>query len=70
MTTRKSETSRTVPDAGKQRSPGIAGERAYLRFLVQSAEDLNSSLELEKVFRKVAERIRPLVDFHLFCVML
>jgi sigma-B regulation protein RsbU (phosphoserine phosphatase) len=70
MTTRKSETSRTVSNTGKRRSPGIAGERAYLRFLVQSAEDLNSSLELEKVSRKVAERIRPLVDFHLFCVML
>jgi len=57
MTTKKSGLSR------------VTEERAYLRFLVQSAEDLNSSLELDEVFQKVAERIKPLVDYHLFCVM-
>ncbi len=49
---------------------GIAEERSYLRFLVQSAQDLNSSLELNEVFRNVAERIKPLVDYNLFCLML
>ena len=41
-----------------------------LRFLVQSAEDINSSLDLDTVFKKVADRIRSVVDAQLFCVML
>jgi sigma-B regulation protein RsbU (phosphoserine phosphatase) len=41
-----------------------------LQFLVESTGDLNSSLELATVFRKVAERVRSVVDCHLFCVML
>ena len=49
---------------------GIAEQRSYLRFLVESAEDLNSTLELDEVFRRVAKRIKPLVDYHLFCVQL
>jgi sigma-B regulation protein RsbU (phosphoserine phosphatase) len=45
-------------------------ETSVLRFLVDSAEDLNSSLELDTVFEKVADRIRSVVDTQLFCVML
>jgi sigma-B regulation protein RsbU (phosphoserine phosphatase) len=40
-----------------------------LRLLVQSAEDLTSTLRLEEVLRRVAARVRPLVDFHVFCVL-
>ncbi len=46
------------------------GETSLLRFLVQSAEDLNSSLKLDDVFSKIAERVQSLVDCHLFCIML
>jgi sigma-B regulation protein RsbU (phosphoserine phosphatase) len=45
-------------------------EQSLLRFLVRSAEDLNSSLDLEEVLDKVAERIGKLLDYQLFCVML
>lgn len=41
-----------------------------LRFLAESAEDLGSSLDLHEVFRKIAERVRPLIDHELFCLML
>jgi sigma-B regulation protein RsbU (phosphoserine phosphatase) len=37
---------------------------------VESAEDFNSTLDLNRVFRRVARRIKPLVDYHLFCVLL
>jgi sigma-B regulation protein RsbU (phosphoserine phosphatase) len=75
MTRKNSGLPRAVEQQGAERptrksGPDAVGERAYLRFLVQSAEDLNSSLDLKEVFRKVAERIKPLVDYHLFCVML
>jgi sigma-B regulation protein RsbU (phosphoserine phosphatase) len=50
--------------------PGAASETSILRFLVQAAQDLNSSLELDTVFRKVAARTRAVIDCHLFCVML
>jgi len=51
--------------------PGpVVDDASLLRFLVQSAQDLNSTLELEEVFQKVAERVRPLIDCQLFCVML
>lgn len=39
-------------------------------FLIESAADLNSSLHLEEVFRKIGERVRDLIDCHLFCIML
>lgn len=45
-------------------------EKTLLKFLVESAEVLNSSLELETVFTRVAERVCSLVDCQLFCVML
>ena len=38
--------------------------------LVASAADLSSSLELEEVMRKIAERVQSMIDCHLFCVML
>jgi serine phosphatase RsbU (regulator of sigma subunit)/SAM-dependent methyltransferase len=41
-----------------------------MAFLAESAADLTSSLRLEEVFRKIAERVQQLVDCHLFCVML
>ncbi len=57
--------------AGSGRRPDVPeSEASLLRFLVRSAQDLNSTLELNEVFRKVAERVIPFVDCHLFCVML
>ncbi len=47
-----------------------AGETTVLRFLMDAAAELSSSLELEKVFRRIATGLRPLIDYHLFCVML
>ena len=41
-----------------------------LRFLMDAAAELSSSLELEKVFHRIATGLRPLIDYHLFCVML
>jgi serine phosphatase RsbU (regulator of sigma subunit)/ubiquinone/menaquinone biosynthesis C-methylase UbiE len=41
-----------------------------MRFLAASARDLNSSLRLDEVYAKIAERVRRFVDYHLFCVML
>ena len=38
--------------------------------LTESALDLNSSLHLDDVFAKIAERVQRLIDCHLFCVML
>ena len=37
-----------------------------LEFLAESAEDLSSTLRLEEVFEKIAERVRLLLDAHLF----
>jgi len=61
--------SRTGDDLVRALS-GAGSETSILRFLVQAAEDLNSSLELETVFEKVAARARAVIDCHLFCVML
>jgi sigma-B regulation protein RsbU (phosphoserine phosphatase) len=58
------------PDTERWTGGTAPAGTSMLRFLVQSAEDLNSSLELDTVFRKVAERIQSVVDCHLFCVML
>jgi sigma-B regulation protein RsbU (phosphoserine phosphatase) len=41
-----------------------------LPFLISTAEDLNSTLELHEVFRRVARRVKALIDCHLFFVML
>jgi serine phosphatase RsbU (regulator of sigma subunit)/SAM-dependent methyltransferase len=43
---------------------------AAMRFLADSARDLNSTLQLDEVYGKIAERVRTFVDYHLFCVML
>jgi len=45
-------------------------EASLLRFLMSAAAELNSSLELDKVFNKIAKGLRPLIDYHLFCVLL
>jgi len=41
-----------------------------LPFLIATAEDLNSTLELPEVFRRVARRVKALIDCHLFFVLL
>jgi sigma-B regulation protein RsbU (phosphoserine phosphatase) len=56
--------------ARDKRSVVPVDDRSLLRFLVRSAEDLNSTLDLDEVLAKVAERIKKFIDFHLFCVML
>jgi serine phosphatase RsbU (regulator of sigma subunit)/SAM-dependent methyltransferase len=62
----------TADDEGEQ--PATTGsvddEASLLRFLMHAASDLNSTLELERVFHKIAKGIRPLIDYHLFCIML
>ena len=50
--------------------PIAAGPTSLLRFLMDAAAELNSSLELDKVFHKIATGVRPLIDYHLFCVQL
>ena len=40
------------PDPARGRTGAAPTETSMLRFLVQSAEDLNSSLELDTVFRR------------------
>lgn len=44
--------------------------RAMLEFLAESAADLSSTLRLEEVFQKIADRVRLLLDAHLFCILL
>lgn len=44
--------------------------RGMLDFLSESAEDLSSTLRLDQVFRKIAQRVQLLLDSHLFCVLL
>ena len=43
---------------------------ATMRFLAESAKDLNSTLNLDEVFQKIADRISRVLDHHLFCIML
>jgi sigma-B regulation protein RsbU (phosphoserine phosphatase) len=59
--------------AGSEPGGGHGAERdeaATLRFLMDAAAELGSSLELEKVFHRIAQGIRPVLDYHLFCIML
>jgi serine phosphatase RsbU (regulator of sigma subunit)/predicted O-methyltransferase YrrM len=51
-------------------SPRAVDKLTAMRFLADSARDLNSSLKLDEVYAKIAERVRRFVDYHLFCVML
>lgn len=46
------------------------GTMMAARFLADSARDLSSTLKLEEVYQKIAERVRQFIDYHLFCVML
>ncbi len=50
--------------------PTATGSTSLLHFLMDAAAELNSTLELEKVFHKIATGLRPLIDYHLFCVQL
>jgi sigma-B regulation protein RsbU (phosphoserine phosphatase) len=50
--------------------PGNPERIDQLSFLVKAAADLNSNLDLDRVFQKIARRVGELVDSHLFCVML
>jgi serine phosphatase RsbU (regulator of sigma subunit)/ubiquinone/menaquinone biosynthesis C-methylase UbiE len=49
---------------------GVQDEASMLRFLMNAANDLSSTLELDQVFHRIARGIRPLIDYHLFCIML
>jgi sigma-B regulation protein RsbU (phosphoserine phosphatase) len=55
------------PGAG---SSSTSDEASLLRFLVEAAAGLSSSLELEEVFHRIATELQPLIDYHLFCVLL
>jgi hypothetical protein len=48
----------------------VEDEASLLRFLMGAANELSSSLELDEVFHEIAREIRPLIDYHLFCIML
>lgn len=52
------------------RPPRARSKVTSMEFLAASAADLSSSLELDEVFRKIADRVQELIDCHLFCVML
>jgi sigma-B regulation protein RsbU (phosphoserine phosphatase) len=61
----------TGPQAEEpRRRTGNETRSQQFAFLAEAAEDLNSSLDLERVFEKIARRVGELVDSHLFCVML
>jgi len=66
----RSKVSATLPEAPAVTSLGKQDEAALLRFLIDSAAELGSSLELDKVFHKIATEIRPFIDYHLFCIQL
>jgi serine phosphatase RsbU (regulator of sigma subunit)/SAM-dependent methyltransferase len=64
---RSSTIRRTARD---QSATARASQGDVLPFLMATAEDLNSTLELPEVFRRVARRVKALIDCHLFCVLL
>jgi len=66
----RSKTRTIPPEAPAATSLGTQNEAALLRFLMDSAAELSSSLELDKVFHKIATEIRPFIDYHLFCIQL
>jgi sigma-B regulation protein RsbU (phosphoserine phosphatase) len=53
-----------------ERLAARASRGSVLPLLIATAEDLNSTLELAEVFRRVARRVKSLIDCHLFCVLL
>jgi serine phosphatase RsbU (regulator of sigma subunit)/SAM-dependent methyltransferase len=66
----RSESLATPREAPTVAGPGPQDEAALLRFMMDSAAKLSSSLELDKVFHKIATEIRPFIDYHLFCIQL
>ena len=67
--------SHLVTQESSAETPSTSGlasqnEAALLHFLMDAAAELGSSLELEKVFHKIATEIRPFIDYHLFCIQL
>lgn len=56
--------------AREESATARASHGDVLPFLIATAEDLNSTLELPEVFRRVARRVKTLIDCHLFCVLL
>jgi serine phosphatase RsbU (regulator of sigma subunit)/SAM-dependent methyltransferase len=63
----------TTPSAAARAKTATVRPRSKLtsmQFLIESAGDLNSSLRLDEVFQKIGERVRELVDCHLFCIAL
>jgi serine phosphatase RsbU (regulator of sigma subunit)/ubiquinone/menaquinone biosynthesis C-methylase UbiE len=53
---------------GRAKETASVSQFDYIRFMVDSARDLNSTLQLAEVFQKIAKRVHDLVDYHLFCV--
>ncbi len=49
-----------------------AGERqlAWMRLLVETTDDLSSTLRIDEVLEKVADRVQSLINCQFFCVML
>jgi len=56
--------------SGRRNERDAVDRRLSMRFLAESARDLNSSLKLEDVFKKIADRVSLFLDHHLFCIML
>jgi sigma-B regulation protein RsbU (phosphoserine phosphatase) len=48
----------------------LVRDSATMGFLVRLAEELNSTLDLDTVLEKVAERVKPVVDYDTFGVLL
>ena len=68
---RKPEEGSRPRQASAQRPASRARAKvSSMELLVASAADLSSSLELDEVMRKIAERVQGMIDCHLFCVML
>ncbi len=68
---RKTSDSDDVPAKhGKLKPVRPRAKLTSMEFLIESAVDLNSSLRLDEVFKKIGDRVRELIDCHLFCVML
>ncbi|MHC5210433.1 MAG: SpoIIE family protein phosphatase [Planctomycetota bacterium] len=66
-----SDRSSTIRRAARDESALVRASRGdVLPFLIATAEDLNSTLDLSEVFRRVARRVKTLIDCHLFCVLL
>lgn len=49
-------------------TPTLEERLTSARFLAESARDLNSTLELDHVFQRIASRVHELIDHDLFCV--